>query len=325
MQIDFAPMEGITGYVFRRAHRALFSGVTDYYQPFIATHETRAMKKKERDDALPSHNEGLSSVPQLLSKSPEDFLFYCGELRSMGYGHVNLNLGCPSPTVTAKGKGAALLENPDTLQRLLDGIFSKDPGIEISVKTRLGIESPGEFQKLLPIYNRYPLKKLIVHGRTLSEGYKGHGHPEILGEILGKCSCPVCWNGNIFWRKDLERLSERYPGLASVMIGRGLVRNPALAREIGGGEPLSDAELSRFLDAVFLGLQSTLSGPAPVLGKMKEIWFYVEDLYAVFEPGTEPYRALRSLRKARKLNEYQMAKEAFFLSRPARKPGTRWQ
>ena len=401
MIIEFAPMEGITGFVFRRAHVALFSGVSDYYLPFIATHATRTLKTKEREDASPANNAGLSAVPQLLSKNADDCLWYLDALRQMGYRRVNLNLGCPSPTVTAKGKGAAMLGDAEGLRRFLDGIFSKEPGIRISVKTRLGIEDPSEIFGLLSVYNRFPLDELIVHGRTLSEAYRGAGHPELLPEILGQCKAPLCYNGNIFLPDDAERLRELCPGLERIMIGRGLIRNPALAREIlgrmeasgkttpavrggygripeGGGSPgrilevpggygripegggsgrsreagaaspalsaaelsgsciistsgsaaspaLSAVELSRFLDAVYQGYRETLPGPVPVLGRMKELWYYTEDLFRTPEPGTSAFRALRGLKKARTFRDYETAKAAFFACPPEMEEGTPWK
>lgn len=355
-------MEGITGFVFRRAHSALFSGVTEYYLPFIATHATRTLKTKEREDASPENNAGISAVPQLLSKNAEDFLWYARTLRQMGYHKVNLNLGCPSPTVTAKGKGAALLGDLEALRRFLDGIFSKDPEIKISVKTRLGIEDPAEIYGLLPIYNSFPLDELIVHGRTLAEGYGGAGHPEYLPEIFGKCSHPLSYNGNVFFPEDAERLKELCPELQMLMLGRGLIRNPALAREIAGssapkskltgapvsakenaGDPIKtsetaesfprlsensrepsllNAELSHFLDEVYQGYRKTLPGPVPVLGRMKELWFYTEDLFEPPERGTEAFRALRDLKKARAFQAYETAKAAFFASPPPRSAGT---
>ena len=379
MIIEFAPMEGITGFVFRRAHVALFSGVSDYYLPFIATHATRTLKTKEREDASPANNAGLSAVPQLLSKNADDCLWYLDALRRMGYRRVNLNLGCPSPTVTAKGKGAAMLGDAEGLRRFLDGIFSKETGIRISVKTLLGIEDPSEIFGLLSVYNRFPLDELIVHGRTLSEAYRGSGHPELLPEIFGQCKASLCYNGNVFLPDDAERLRELCPGLERIMIGRGLIRNPALAREIlgrmeasgkttpaacgsygripeGGGSPgrilevpggygripegggsgrsreagaaspaLSAAELSRFLDAVYQGYRETLPGPVPVLGRMKELWYYTEDLFQTPEPGTSAFRALRGLKKARTYRDYETAKAAFFACPPEMEEGTPWK
>ncbi len=369
MKIAFAPMEGITGFVFRRAHSALFSGVSEYYLPFIATHATRTLKTKEREDVSPENNMNLAAVPQLLSKNAGDFLWYAEEIRQTGYRKVNLNLGCPSPTVTTKGKGAALLGNPEALRRFLDEIFMKGPEIRVSVKTRLGIENPAEIFGLLEVYNSFPLDELIVHGRTLSEGYRGAGHPEVLPEIFGKCRHPLSYNGNIFFSEDVERLLELCPDLERIMIGRGLIRNPALAREIAGeggadraqdrtqdgnlalareiagasipavafnegsafrgqdaGCKLSNAELSHFLNEVYKGYRTTLPGPVPTLGRMKELWYYIEDLFETPEPGTEAFRALRNLKKARSFLAYETAEAAFLAAPPPRKNGrTKWQ
>ena len=76
-----------------------------------------------------------------------------------------MNLGCPSKTVVTKGRGSGFLAFPEELDRFLDKIFSETE-TEISVKTRIGKEQPEEFEKILEIYNRYPMKELIVHPRV---------------------------------------------------------------------------------------------------------------------------------------------------------------
>ena len=112
MNYYFAPLEGVTGSEFRRAHHRWFPGVDAYYMPFLSPTQDHVFTQRELRNVLPEHNQGFRAVPQLLTKNPEDFLWCAGELAAMGYGEVNLNLGCPSGTVTAKGKGAGMLARP---------------------------------------------------------------------------------------------------------------------------------------------------------------------------------------------------------------------
>ena len=98
-------MEGITGYVFRNAHFHIFGGVDAYFTPFLATHKTKELTTREKNDILPDHNQGVPVIPQLLSDDGEDFIRTAQILKTYGYREVNLNLGCPSRTVVAKGKG----------------------------------------------------------------------------------------------------------------------------------------------------------------------------------------------------------------------------
>ena len=162
MNYYFAPLEGVTGSEFRRAHHRWFPGVDAYYMPFLSPTQDHVFTPRELRNVLPEHNQGFRAVPQLLTKNPEDFLWCAGELAAMGYGEVNLNLGCPSGTVTAKGKGAGMLARPEELDCFLDTVFSQAPPMKISLKTRLGLEDPEEFPRLLEIFAKYPVSLLTV-------------------------------------------------------------------------------------------------------------------------------------------------------------------
>ena len=165
-----APMEGITGYVYRNAHHRVFGGVDRYFTPFLSPGKKRGLRSRELNDVLPEHNEGVPVVPQILTNDWEDFLHTAEILREFGYEEVNLNLGCPSGTVAAKKRGAGFLGYPEELDLFLGRIFDgTDMGI--SVKTRIGVERPEEFERLLAIYRKYPLRELIVHPRVLRDGY----------------------------------------------------------------------------------------------------------------------------------------------------------
>ena len=164
MHYYFAPMEGVTGAVYRRTHHEFFSGVDKYFMPFITPTTNEKLTPRQKRDVLPEYNEGVPAVPQLLTKSAADCIWAVNALHDLGYPEVNLNLGCPSGTVTAKGKGAGFLAHPDELDRFFDEVFAKCEGI--SVKTRLGVHEASEFDKLLEIYNRYPITELTIHPRA---------------------------------------------------------------------------------------------------------------------------------------------------------------
>ena len=105
MRYYFAPMECITGYLFRNAHAKYFTAADKYFSPFISAGKRR-MNQREREDILPEHNGSICLVPQILTNCREDFLEIAEELREYGYREVNLNLGCPSRGVAAKGRGS---------------------------------------------------------------------------------------------------------------------------------------------------------------------------------------------------------------------------
>jgi tRNA-dihydrouridine synthase len=165
MEYYFAPMEGVTTHIFRRIHASMFPGCGIYYAPFLVACQGRGFKARELMCLSPENNPGVVLVPQLLSSDPEAFLASARQLADMGFGEVDLNLGCPSGTVVSKHRGSGMLAAPDELDRFLDAVFS-GARTAISVKTRLGLASADEFAKILEIYNRYPISKLIVHPRV---------------------------------------------------------------------------------------------------------------------------------------------------------------
>ena len=192
MNYSLAPMEGLTGYVYRQAHRRFYPGLSRYYTPFLSPVRDRALTTRDRNEVLPEHNAGVPLTPQLLTRSLPNLLWGARLLGEMGYDEVNLNLGCPSPTVTAKGKGAGFLREPDAIAALLDGFFSADTGMRLSVKTRLGVENPEDFECLLEVYNRFPLSELIVHPRVQTDLYKRPTRPEYALRALRESRAPVC-------------------------------------------------------------------------------------------------------------------------------------
>ena len=255
VKLEFAPMEGITGYVFRQAHAAIYGGVDRYYSPFIAPGSSHKLTSREKNDILPEHNQGLCLIPQILTHSAEDFLWVCEELADYGYGTVNLNLGCPSGTVVTKKKGAGFLAAPDDLNLFLEEVFN---GLEkihtadgkpmrLSIKTRLGMEKEAEFPRLLAIYNHYPLEELIVHPRVREDYYKGKTRMEAFRYALEQSRCFVSYNGNLFSAADAAELVKDLVGqneasvsnemqknakLAALMFGRGAVASPWIFDEV---------------------------------------------------------------------------------------------
>ena len=173
MRYYFAPLEGLTDSIFRRVHHTYFpERIERYYTPFFSPTVHRALTHREARELPPADSLGVTVIPQLLTKVPEDFLWMAGQCRDLGYEEVNLNLGCPSGTVTAKGKGSGMLREPESLDRFLEAIF-RDAPLPVSVKTRIGFYDAEEFPRLLEIYNQYPIKELTIHPRIRTAFYKG--------------------------------------------------------------------------------------------------------------------------------------------------------
>ena len=240
MKYYFAPMEGITGAVFRRTHHEFFPGIDKYFMPFITPTTQPGLTPRQKREVLPEYNEGVPAVPQLLTKTAADFIWAANLLGSLGWGEVNLNLGCPSGTVTAKGKGAGFLAHPDELDRFLDEIFSACT-VPVSIKTRLGVHEPEEFDHLLEIYNRYPICELTIHPRVRQDFYKGRVREDAFAAALPHCPMPVCYNGDLVSERGIRETIERYPALSALMLGRGLLGDPSLVTRVRGGERADSA------------------------------------------------------------------------------------
>lgn len=225
MRYYFAPMEGLTDSVYRRLHHKYFPGVDRYYMPFFSPTVHRQLTARESRELPEADSVSFAAVPQVLTKVTEDFLWAAEVIRDRGYDEVNLNLGCPSGTVTAKGKGAGMLTDPEALDRFLDDVFSKCP-IAISVKTRLGMHTPEEFPALLDIFNRYPIRELTVHPRVRQEFYRSPIHFDWFDYAVENSRNRLCYNGNLCTPTQIREFEKKYPQINSVMIGPGSDRRP---------------------------------------------------------------------------------------------------
>lgn len=335
MKYYFAPLEGITGYIYRQAHHAFYEGADRYYIPFIVPKEKKCLSTKEKNDVLAKHNMGMNAVPQIMTNNSEDFLRIASVLyREYGYSLINLNLGCPSKTVVSKKRGSGFLSQPDRLDIFLDEVCNGLDliGAGLSVKTRIGKDDPEEFLHLLKIFNQYPLSELIVHPRVQADFYK---HKPDLDAFLAAyksafgAAWELCYNGDIFTIYDYLNLHLRFPALSAVMMGRGLLINPMLAEEIkirenGGKEYKLDKStvLQRFISEkeekderkrryefsrrLLEDYSSVMSGEKDVLFKMKELWFYMSQDF------TEPEKYWKKMKKAQKLTEFESVLNALF-------------
>lgn len=309
MRCYFAPMEGITGSIFRNCHSRYFPGVDRYYMPFLSPRQDHNFTRRELDDILPEHNEGVHAVPQLLTRQPEDFLWAAGELAAMGYREVNLNLGCPSGTVTAKGKGSGLLARREELEQLLDGIFAAAP-MAISIKTRLGMHDPEEFGPLLELYNRYPVAELTVHPRIRGDFYKKPVRPEYFDLAVRMSRAPLCYNGDIITPGDWEKASRRWPSVEAVMIGRGLVADPSLAGRLKGEQPAGLDTLRAFHHELYETYAQAFGSRRNAMLRMKEIWVYLIHLFGDSE------KLERRIRRASDTVDFESAVAEVFRTLP---------
>ena len=313
--IYFAPLEGITDAVFRRTHAAHFGGVCKYFIPFVSPTQNLCFTKRELANVSPEENAGLFAVPQILTHDAGHFLWAARALCDMGYGEVNLNLGCPSGTVTAKGKGAGQLRDLPALDRFLDAVCAGLPsGMRLSIKTRIGYADPGEFDALLTLFSRYPLLELIVHPRTRVEFYKGAPHRDVYAAACSRTRAPLVYNGDLFTARDCRELLCACPGTSALMLGRGLVANPALARELSGAAPLTRESLRAFSDAL-LDAWLERHPPNVAVARTAEV---MKHAACCFANADKPRKLIR---KARTLADYRDAEARLFDCELKSEPG----
>lgn len=312
MKIYLAPMEGITGYVYRNALHNLCNGKIDkYYTPFIAPRPKKGMHDRERRDLLPENNQDVSLVPQILTNSAPDFTNLATEIHELyGYQEINLNLGCPSKTVVSRGKGSGFLSNPKELDHFLMQIFDqrdkKGQQYDISLKTRLGVSDPDEIWNLLSIYEKYPVSELTVHVRVQSDYYKKPARMSYMSEIKNRYPGELAYNGDIFTVENYAKCTDIQE--MPLMLGRGVIRNPFLPLMLKGVDVENQEAKERlkvFHKAIYEGYQTDMD-IVPVIFHMKELWAYIGDVFV------EADKARKHLRKAKNRSEYEEAVREMF-------------
>lgn len=299
MKLYFAPLEGVTNYVYRNIHAEFFGHCDGYFSPFIVPSDNEKVNLKGLKDVLKENNRQDVKV-QVLTKDASDLIKFAKKIQAAGYDEINLNLGCPYPTVVKKGRGAGFLVNPAELDNFFEE-FTSSCDIKLSVKTRAGFYSADELDNLMNVYNKYKLTCLIIHPRAREDFYNGVPDMNSFQRAYEVSENPLCYNGNIFEKQDYENILNDFPNLDSVMIGRGAVANPAIFREIKGGEKLKTQELVSFTEKLIEMLRETLRSDVFTLHKIKELWTYMIKNYP------DEKKIAKALKKANNISDFSVA------------------
>lgn len=303
MTFYFAPLEGLTGSVYRHAHAAVIGGADQYFTPFYSPGSIGLSKRQMAELA---EEDRSVIVPQLLVRRIPDFLAAAAQLHSLGYPVVNLNFGCPSGTVTAKHKGAGFLQQPDEMRTFLEAAFSGlsrvAPGMRLTVKTRIGYGSEEEFAAILAVYNEYPIAELIIHPRLRQDLYRGEPRHAAYAYAEQHAKMPLCYNGDIFSAEKYRTVLEKHPAVTRVMLGRGAVADPFLFHTLRG-VPIPDRRdrLRRMHDLILEENRRRMGDGKNLLCRMADLWNYQCFLFK------ESEAVCRRIRRARDLAEYTAA------------------
>jgi len=299
MAIYLAPMQGIFNAHYRKLFAQHFTGIDKCFTPFIITHGEDVYT--ERTFREMTSETGITTIPQVMGNDPERLLVLCQRIQEKGAEEINFNMGCPQGTATSRKMGSGILPHPELVEKIMDTLFN-NLSVRISVKTRLGLHSTQEFDKIVPILNNYPLSEIILHPRVGKQLYRGEADREVYKQYAAQLKAPLIYNGDIrSW--DDPMIQE-----GSIMIGRGIAENPFLAESIVKGEPVFDKKrLKDFHDALLEEYtQSYTGGEMQILLKMKELWEYLHMSF----PDTP--KLAKAFKKCNNMRNYNILVNSLF-------------
>lgn len=277
LPIHFAPIQGYTDAAYRNLHARLIGGVEAYYSPFVRI-ERGTFRQRDLRDVDPQNNTVPHFIPQFLASDPEEAKRLIDHLAEMGHKEMDINMGCPFPILVKKHKGCGVLPHPTEVEQLMQVVRSYGD-IRFSLKLRLGWERVEETLALASLLNELPLKHITIHARYGIQQYKGEVDDTAFGRLYEELKHPLIYNGDLLTRTDLEQTAARFPRLAGVMMGRGLLANPFLAIEYAEDRERSRQEQADILRTLHRQLldhyAAHLQGDVQLLTKMKTFWEYL--------------------------------------------------
>ena len=310
LPIHFAPLQGYTDVIYRNAHAACFGGIDAYYTPFVRL-EKGTFRHRDVRGIEPGNNQVPHLIPQLIAPTAEKAEKILSLFIEKGYKEADINMGCPFPILAKRHNGSGILPYPEEVQALLS-LITKYPQISFSIKMRLGWEGPAECLKLAPIINELPLRQVVMHPRLGKQQYKGEVDLKAFEAFQHVCKHPLIYNGDINHIEDIHRIQEQFPGLAGMMIGRGLLANPALAWEYQQNRTLEFDEMKEKIQSMHTYvyeeyIEQLKGGDLQILNKMKAFWEYLL-------PNADR-KLLKAIHKSTNLHKYTQAVHAFFNQR----------
>ncbi len=311
IQIYQAPLQGATDFSYRKAYSQVFGAIDKYFIPYISYGKGREIKKSQLREVFPENNVGLNVVPQVLFSDTAELLDLVSILVDYGHQEINLNLGCPYPMATNRGRGAAWLEKPEALKLTLQALFDRQFSSKFSVKMRAGMKNDRDASEIFGVLNEFELTEIIYHPRTASQMYSGKANPALFTEAVSGAKLPLVYNGDITTEQEFQELKALFPEQTTWMIGRGMLMFPALPSTLKG-EAIEPKELRRklkeFHDLMLESYTERLDGSGHILMKMNQFGEYF------CESFENPHKAMKMIKKAGSLNKYNAAVSENFSS-----------
>ena len=301
-----SPLQGFTDYKFRNAFHHFFGGIDTFYSPYIRLNGKLVIKNSYQKDILPENNSTLTVIPQIITNDVDEFLFVAKYVRELGYKELNWNLGCPYPMVTKRGMGSGLISDAEKINSILHKIHNESD-ILVSMKMRMGYETPEEILDVLPILDTYPLKNIAIHARIGKQLYKGGTNLEAFQKCLDNSNHKMYYNGDITSVAAFKKLQKRFTTIDHWMIGRGLIADPFLPSMIKNDTteyPQNRFDIfQEFHERIYTEYDAALSGPTPIKMKMLGFWEYFSQSFS------NPQKTYKKIKKAQNPKKYAAAVE----------------
>lgn len=308
IKVYLAPLQGFTDFVYRKNLAEIFGGIDKYFCPYISFGKQQQIRNSQMKDVLPENNAGIEVVPQVLFSDAIEFRKLCKLLDDYGYSEINLNLGCPYPMATNKGRGSAILQKPGFLDEILKIAFNEF-GQKFSVKLRSGLVSEDEISSIIETINPFPVSEVIYHPRIAKQMYKGEVNVELFQKIGAMCVHPLIFNGDILSEKDIQNVQKLVPEQTDWMIGRGVLQNPFLQLSIKGetiDSNLRNEKLHLLHDKMLADYAARLEGSGHLLQKMEQFWEYFSHSF------TNQHKVFKLIKKAGSIDKYNKAVQQIF-------------
>jgi tRNA-dihydrouridine synthase len=277
MKIFAAPLQGFTEATWRNVHNETYGGIDTYITPFIRI-EKGEIRNKDIRDTEKKNNTVPHLIPQIIAATPDELLPIAEFIAKEGYCEADINMGCSFALQVRKQHGAGLLPHPEAVAALMKST-GEMPEIKFSVKMRLGWDNKEEWRNILPILNDTPLTRITLHPRLGREQYKQPADREEFARFYEECRHPLVYNGDLTTLEEMNRTAEEFPRLEGLMVGRGLLGNPALGKEYKEQRNLSHGEkaslLAAFHDKFYQAITPRLQGNTQILSKLKPYWEYL--------------------------------------------------
>lgn len=301
MKIILAPMEGVVDHILR-AQLTKLGGIDRCVTEFIRVTDRPKTRSEIRSHCpeLLTDGKTVSKVPvycQFLGGRPDPIAESAQLAAEMGAPGIDLNFGCPAPTVNRHDGGAALLREPHRIFNITASVRKALPtNVPLTVKVRLGFQDKSLFLDIAHAAEGGGAKELTVHARTKLEMYTPPAHWEYIARIREALKINVIANGEMWNKEDIERCL-RVTGCEDIMLGRGLISRPDLASGINNTQNvLWQWDQARDWLLETLSLYETSTGPRRALARGKQLLRYLSRSYDA---------AAKAFESAKRAQEFQ--------------------